>query len=312
MAHESKNILIFGGTGVIGKYLTQALLDAKASFDRIAIITSKTTVEDKANQLQRWKTQGLEVITGDLTKDDEVLEAYKDFDTVISAVGRNVIAEQISLLKLAEASPSIKTFYPSEYGTDIEYYPESAHEKPHQQKLKVRAYIRDNIKRLNVTYLVTGPYADIYIGKAHGPGYGTFDAAAKKAVLLGDGNGKISLTTMEDVGRLLVAALKHPDAARNKVLKVNSFTTTPNQILREYERQTGGEKWETSYTSLSDLRQSEAKAWENGNPLATLFTLRRIWTEGGTLYDMRDNETIGAGQMDSLEKAVGQAIKVQS
>lgn len=117
---------------------------------------------------------------------------------MISAVGRNVIGTQTNLLKLAEDSSLIKTFYPSEYGTDIEYFPDSAHEKPHQQKLKVRAYIKDNIKRLNIVYLVTGPFADLFVGKAQNPVYGSFDVKAKKATLLGDGEGKVSLTTMEE------------------------------------------------------------------------------------------------------------------
>lgn len=84
------------------------------------------------------------------------------------------------------------------------------------------------------------------------------------------------------------------------------------QILKEYEKQTGGEKWDVSYTGLADLKRLETEAWEGGNPAATVFTLRRIWTEGGTLYDERDNEKIGAGETDSLEKTVAQAIKKQS
>lgn len=114
-------------------------------------------------------------------------------------MGRNVIAEQINLIRLAEASPSIKRFFPSEYGTDIKYSPQSANEKPHQQKLKVRAYLEsDAIKRLEYTYLVTGPYADLYIQKSADDQAGTFDVQAKKATLLGDGNDKISLTTMAE------------------------------------------------------------------------------------------------------------------
>lgn len=116
----------------------------------------------------------------------------------MSALGRNVIASQIRLLQIAEASSSVKRFYPSEYGTDIEYFPHSKDEKPHQQKLKVRAFIRENIHRLQYTYLVTGPYADLYIHESRAPGGGSFDAKEKVANLLGDGNEKISLTTMRE------------------------------------------------------------------------------------------------------------------
>lgn len=109
-----------------------------------------------------------------------------------------MIASQINLLELAEQTESVKRFFPSEYGTDIEYWPESAHEKPHQQKLKVRRYIAEHVKRLEICYLVTGPYADLYMGAVKKPEIGTYDVKGKRAVLLGDGNGKISLTTMAE------------------------------------------------------------------------------------------------------------------
>jgi hypothetical protein len=114
----------------------------------------------------------------------------------VSAVGRNVIAHQIDLIRLAEQTENIKRFFPSEYGTDIVYGPKSANEKPHQLKLKVRAYLQDHVKRLEYTYLVTGPYADGYIGKGLGdPRAGSFDVKAKKAYLLGTGKEKVAMTT---------------------------------------------------------------------------------------------------------------------
>jgi hypothetical protein len=62
-------------------------------------------------------------------------------------------------------------------------------------------------------------------------------------VVLGDGKWNVSFTTMRDVGVLLVAALLHPGTAEGvgevRTLKVNSFTATPEEIVKEYERQTG-------------------------------------------------------------------------
>ena len=244
-------------------------------------------------------------------------------DTVISAVGRNVIANQIDLLKWADSTSTIKRFFPSEYGTDIEYGPQSASEKPHQQKLKVRKFITENIQNVEVTYLVTGPYSDLFLGKAI-PGNekaGTFDVAARKAVVIGDGTNKISFTTMKDVGVLLVAALLHPPGpeeakdmgtskSKARVLRVNSFTTTPSEIVREFEKQTNS-KFEVEYTSLEDAKEEETERWEKGDPLATLWTLTRIWAEGGTLYDRRDNERIGEPATEGLEEQVRKSIEKQ-
>jgi hypothetical protein len=111
------------------------------------------------------------------------------------------------------------------------------------------------------------------------------------------------------VGKFVAAALKSPEASFGKALKVQSFVVTPNDVLAEYERQTGS-KWEVTKTPLDEIREWEAKLWEEGNPRATLVTLRRIWAEGGTLYAQNDNEVLGLKpeNLDSLEAAVGKAL----
>ena len=230
------------------------------------------------------------------------------YDTVISALGRNAILAQIPLLKIASASPNIKYFYPSEYGTDIEYGPSSVHEKPHQLKQQVRKFIRENLKELKITYLVTGPYSDLFFAPNKDSRIGSFDVGQKKATLLGTGQEKISFTTMRDVGRLLVAALKTPTTDQERVLRVNSFTTSGKEALVEFEKQSGV-KWHVSLTSLEELKELEQQAWEQDWPSKTPLTLRRIWTEGGTLYDTRDNNKIGFDEgLETLQDQVRDII----
>ncbi|KAK1589915.1 NmrA-like family protein [Colletotrichum navitas] len=303
-------ILVFGATGNIGVFITDALLDASPPFGQITIFTSPATVEKKASLLDGWRKKGAKIVSGDIDDEEQVKTAYKDADTVISALGRDVIEKQIDLIKLAEETDSVKWFFPSEYGTDIEYNSKSAHEKPHQKKLKVRKYIRENVRRLQYTYLVTGPYADFFFKlAAAAPEAGGFDSANHKAVLVEDGDGKIGLITMKDVGTTLVASLRHPEASFNKALKVQSFVATGKEILAEFEKQTGV-KWDVTYSSLQKLREAEEKAWAEGVPFATIFTLRRIWAEGSTLYEKTDNETIGLGpdDVETLEVAVKRAL----
>jgi hypothetical protein len=105
----------------------------------------------------------------------------------------------------------------------------------------------------------------------------------------------------------VVASLKHPEASRNRALIVNSFTTTPNGILAEFEKQTDA-KWTVSFTSLDELKSIEKQVWETGQPFAAGVTLRRIWTEGGTLYEKSDNDVIHPTQLDSLVDIVREII----
>jgi hypothetical protein len=195
----ASKILIFGGTDTIGRYITSALLRAKPAFQRVVLFTSPKTAQDKAAQLDQWKSEGLSIFVGDLTSEADVTAAYKGVDTVISAVGRGGLQHQIGLLRLAEASDSVKWFLPSEFGTDIEHNEKSPNERPHQLKLEVRRYIRENLKRVKVTYVVTGPYFDMWVNTV--PGFeiaGGFNPDLKKAYVIEDGNGNIGFCTMSE------------------------------------------------------------------------------------------------------------------
>ncbi|KAM0357469.1 hypothetical protein ACHAO7_002845 [Fusarium culmorum] len=304
---QPKSILIFGATGTIGRYITNAIANAQPAFDQVTIFTSEDTVVRKHDFIEELKSKNVKIITGDINNEEDVKKAYKGIDTVVSAVGRNVIETQINLFKIAAESDSVKWFFPSEYGTDVEYGPQSADEKPHQLKLKVRKYIRENANGLKYTFVVTGPYIDMYFTLTPGvPEAGGFDHIGKKAVLVDNGQGNIGFTTMPDVGKSVVAALRHPSESFNKALKVQSFVVTQQQILKELEKQTGGEPWAVTNYTLDELREAEKKGWAEGNPSSTLYTLRRIWSEGGTLYETTDNEKIGLKDenLETLEDAV--------
>lgn len=317
MSFAPSRLLIFGATGAIGKYITEAILAAKPAFSHVSIFTSNNTVQTKPELLARWKASGvsLSVVVGDVTSTEDVANAYKTEkpDTVISALGRGALTIQTKLVELAEASESVKWLFPSEYGTDIEHNAKSPNEKPHQNKLALRKYIRENVKKLKITYLVTGPYFDMWVNAKASPKMGGFDPANKQAFVIDDGEGRVGFCTMPDVGKFLVASLHHPEQSFGKALKVQSFVVTPNQVLAEYEKQTGGDKWQVSHVPLAELQDLEAKAWAAGAANATGFTLRRIWAEGGTLYEKNDNELIGVGpdDTDSLATAVGRALAAQ-
>lgn len=72
-----KKLLIFGATGLIGKYITQALVQNKSKFDRIAVFTSSATVQNKVQEIESLKKEGVEIIVGDVTNSKDVVDAYR-------------------------------------------------------------------------------------------------------------------------------------------------------------------------------------------------------------------------------------------
>jgi hypothetical protein len=114
------------------------------------------------------------------------------------------------------------------------------------------------------------------------------------------------------VGKGVVAALRHPEACpHQKAIKIQSFVATPQEILDAFRKQTSGPWADVQHSTLEQVGALEKRLWEEGRPEATIVTLRRIWAEGGTLYEKTDNEAIGLGQgdMESLEDVVGRAVR---
>lgn len=199
---KPSNILIFGATGTIGKFITEKIISADPPFKHITIFTSANTAGTKGDLLGSWKAAGnVSVVTGDIDSDADVSAAYEDhaIDTVVSAVGRGAIDKQVGLVRLAEQAGGVRWFFPSEFGTDVEYGPASRGEKPHQKKLALRDYVRGEVRRLRVTYVVTGPYFEMWVrGQPGLEVAGRFDVKNKEAHLVDEGEGKVGFTTMPE------------------------------------------------------------------------------------------------------------------
>lgn len=199
MATVPSSILIFGATGNIGQFITNNIVQAKPNGAKITIFTSANTATAKSTLLQGWKESGVSVIVGDITNASDIKNAYHGIDTVVSCVGRAVLDQQQELIRLAEESGTVQWFFPSEYGTDIEHNAKSPTEKPHQKKLAIRKYIREQTKRLKVTYVVVGPYFEMWVdGGNLGDQIGGFNVKTGEAAVVDDGEGKIAFTTMNE------------------------------------------------------------------------------------------------------------------
>lgn len=198
---KASSILIFGATGFIGQFITEKVIGAQPAFKQVTIFTSEETVEKKAMLIEGWKKAGVSVVSGRVDSESDVRAAYQahEIDTVLCAFGRGAIAKQMELIRWADED-GVKWFFPSEYGTDIEYGRQSKDEKPHQQKLKVRQFIRERVKQLQATYVVTGPYFESWARDDMSdlevfPG---FNVGKKEAVLIEEGEGRIGFTSMPE------------------------------------------------------------------------------------------------------------------
>lgn len=78
MGSESpRKVLIFGSTGVIGKFITQEIVKARTSFDKIGLFTSPETARNKPDEINEWKEKGVDINLGDVNSEDDVKNAFE-------------------------------------------------------------------------------------------------------------------------------------------------------------------------------------------------------------------------------------------
>lgn len=74
---SKSNLLVFGATGAIGSYIIAAIVNARDSFNRISVFTSQNTLSAKETEITILRDKGVEIIVGDVTNKDDVLEAFE-------------------------------------------------------------------------------------------------------------------------------------------------------------------------------------------------------------------------------------------
>ena len=59
------------------------------------------------------------------------------------------------------------------------------------------------------------------------------------------------------------------------------------------------------------MRELEEEAWGEEGPVRTPLSLRRVWVEGGTLCEKRDNGGVVGGEegLGTLEELVGMVVE---
>lgn len=82
--------------------------------------------------------------------------------------------------------------------------------------------------------------------------------------LVDGGKTRFSTSNVAQIGRAFVAVLNHADETANKVVFVESFTTTQLEVLAAFEKITG-EKWKVSEKKSEDIRGEGFKKLEEGN-----------------------------------------------
>ncbi|CAN0866544.1 Phenylcoumaran benzylic ether reductase POP1 [Linum grandiflorum] len=261
MAENNKSrILFIGGTGYIGKYIVEAsAISAHPTF--LLLRDSTLSAPNKSTLIHKFKSLGVNFLTGDLYDHESLVKAIKQVDVVISTLGHaqlpDQLADQEKIISAIKQAGNIKRFLPSEFGNDVD----RVHAvEPAKTAYATKVKIRRAIEAAGVpyTYVSSNFFAGYFLPTLNQPGITT--PPRDKVVILGDGTPKAIFNKEEDIGTYTIKAVDDPRTL-NKIMYIRppANTISFNDLVSLWEKKIG-KTLERSYISeeqlLSNIRES--------------------------------------------------------
>ncbi|KAG7563745.1 NmrA-like domain [Arabidopsis suecica] len=253
----TSKILVIGATGNIGKVIVQG--SAKSGHATFALVREASLSDlAKAKLVESFKDLGVTILYGSLTDKESLVNAIKQVDVVISAVGRAQILDQINVIDAIKESGNVKRFLPSEFGNDVDrtvaIEPATATLSNYNRKAQIRRAIE--AAKIPYTYVVTGCFASFFVpclGQCH---LRLRSPPRDKVSIYDSGNGKAIFNIEEDIATYTLKAVDDPRTV-NKIL----YIYPPNNIVSQndmvglWERKIG-KTLDKTYVSEEELLKS--------------------------------------------------------
>nr|ABK26927.1 unknown [Picea sitchensis] len=231
---SSSRILLIGATGYIGRRLAKASLDLGHPTFLLVRESTTSSNSEKAQLLESFKASGANIVHGSLEDHANLVEAVKNADVVISTVGSLQIESQVNIIKAIKEVGTIKRFFPSEFGNDVD----NVHAvEPAKSVFEVKAKVRRAIEAEGIpcTYVSSNCFAGYFLANLAQAGLTA--PPRDKVVILGDGNAKVVYVEEEDIGTFTIKAVDHPRTLNKTLyLRLPSNTLSFNDLVSLWEK----------------------------------------------------------------------------
>ena len=184
---------------------------------------------------------------------------------MISTISGHSLSTQTKFIDAA-LEAGVPRFVPAEFGGDTLDDALVEGNPLFQGKRDVLDYLTKSEAKLGWTAIASGPFFDWCLAV----GFFKIDVKGRKAMVLDGGEATFPTTNLDTVGVAVARALKREDT-RNKYLYVRDFMVSPNQIIAEFERQTG-EKFEVERMESKPYTEEAQAELKKGN-MGALYNL---------------------------------------
>jgi hypothetical protein len=258
-----KNIALWGVGGEnIGSYIVNALVeDGSYNLTIIARQSSKSSYPATINIVR---------VDDELTH-SSLVDALKNQDVVVSAVGPAGIVSQLKVAKAA-IEAGVQLFIPSEYGfdnADPKNYALSPIFRPKGDLEKELVALAKENPRFSWISVASGLWLDWGLDSK----FIDIDSDAHSVIYWDNGTQAPSMTTLPYTAQGVIQVLKHSENFKNKRVFMEAFAASQKDIVAELEKQQGVKYTSTTINGVERTKKAMdtlAKEFDLNEAFATV------------------------------------------
>ncbi|KAF2160385.1 hypothetical protein M409DRAFT_60080 [Zasmidium cellare ATCC 36951] len=302
-----QHVAVSGPNGSLGAAVITNLL--KAGFE-VTVLTRSPEKTAKA-------FPGVKVAEADYSSVEKLTSTLKSagkVDAVVCLMNRevHVLPAQLALID-ATIAAGIPHYIPSSFGADMRK-PKNRHLPPLEPKGDMEDYVvkKANEGALTFTIINQGVLLDWALDRDI---LLNFDGQPIR--LLDHGKGKISATTLDDVGKAVALALSKRDLVINKYCFIHSKATSQLEMLRLLRELRPNDEIKTMNIDTDAMLKESEENFKKGDlsPMAMRGYIVKVSFgdngEEGNHFDKTDNELLGLPEWseEQLKEFIKKYIK---
>lgn len=278
---------------MVGAHVTKALVDAGF---KVTILTRSSKPTNTH--------AGVEVIEVDYASTESLRAALKGIDAVVSTVAGEAIGAQGTLIDAAALS-GVKRFIPSEFGT-VTTNPKVQTLPVYSDMFKIKSLLQTKADAAQMTWtvLACGGFLDLLFQGSSD----LFNFKEHKALLVDEGDNRLSASSLAVTGQAVAGILKNPDATKNRVVRISQVILTQNQVLGLAQKLRPEDRWETTKVAASRLVEEGLAGLKAGDFSYQVIVKIILGTAFagevyGSAYEETDNELLGIQELTEEDLA---------
>ncbi|WJX36456.1 Eugenol synthase 1 [Trifolium repens] len=246
MEANKNKILVFGGTGYIGKYMVKASISlGYPTFVYTHPINSKTPTS-KIQLCKEFNSMGVTIVEGEL-KHEQIVKVIKQVDIVICTFPYPLVLEQLKIIEAIKVAGNIKRFFPSDFGVEEDrVHPLPPFQAFLDKKIKVRREIE--AAGIPYTFVSANCFGAYFVNFLLRPYENKKDIA-----VYGTGQTKAILNYEEDIAMYTIKVANDPRAHnRIVVYRPSKNIITQNELISLWEHK-NGQKFNKVFVPEEDI-----------------------------------------------------------